>query len=491
MFALVTAMSGCFDSGSSDSQMGGFFVHTNDVVFVGPIPLRTAHPGVLVTGSWNHDLDSRAVGSELTFDVTTDFLGQAHVADGRIEAVWDTGVFWNTLCGGVSGNSAPQDVTFADPLVEWDCVNFASAAASPSFALAGSSPPTLSVQTTGLSTAGGMPQLRVYDQNSTLVSSNLATSVSAGGTVTTPTPMVTEYYANQVIYSGHTIPTGSEPVAIKAYGSARVWVKNTPTFQQTRTGPSNAIVVNSGSNSVSILNLAQYTVAATVGVGSQPLAVAMNSAATKAYVVNYGSGTVSEVDLLTSAVTRTASVGTNPASITMDPTGAALWVGGAGYLKKVDLTSFAVTSTIPVSGNVTSLAASNQQNELLYTTVSPTCCSGASNYTASDLSLANLTVQGNYGAGSAATYASYSMNNTLPNPGVIPGASLVSAQWSNGLGASATPTGFVIYDLIGHKEVMRGTTATPVRGIGIDPNNWVAYFSVPDSNQLVTVPLPH
>jgi hypothetical protein len=57
------------------------------------------------------------------------------------------------------------------------------------------------------------------------------------------------------------------------------------------------------------------------------------------------------------------------------------------------------------------------------------------------------------------------------------------------MGASATPTGFVIYDLITHQQIMTGNTPTPVRGIASDPDCMFAYFTLPDSNEYIAVPL--
>ena len=66
----------------------------------------------------------------------------------------------------------------------------------------------------------------------------------------------------------------------------------------------------------------------------------------------------------------------------------------------------------------------------------------------------------------------------------------MSARFSNGMGASSTPTGFVIYDLISHQQIMTGTTPTPVR-IASDPDSMFAYFTLPDSNEYIAVPLEY
>lgn len=308
--------------------------------------------------------------------------------------------------------------------------------------------------------------------------------------VTTPTPILTQYYANQVSYNGHTFAVGSEPVAVKEYGSSTVINPNLYYDKVTTIQPSNAIVINMGSSNVSLLDLVGDRVLATITVGSQPIAVAVNSIGTMAYVANYGSGTLSEVNLSTYAVARTATVGAGVQSVSMDPSGNYVWVGGPNYLKEISLSTFTVVATESVTGTVTSLATSSAQNELVYTLVN-NCCGGSSTYTANELLLSNLTTPGSYAHAAASPYAPYTMNGTLPSADNIPHATYVSAQFGNGVAASATPTGFVVYDVVSHQQLMTGTTPTPVRGIASDPQNWMVYLTVPDSNEYIVIPLPH
>jgi YVTN family beta-propeller protein len=307
--------------------------------------------------------------------------------------------------------------------------------------------------------------------------------------VTTPTPILTKYYANQVTYNGHTFAVGNEPVAIREYGSSTVVDPNLYYDRVTTTQPAKAIVVNMGSGNVNLLDLVGKTVLATITVGTQPIAVTVNSTGTMAYVANYGSGTLSEVNLSTYAVARTATVGAGAQSVAMDPSGNYVWVGGPNYLKKVSLSTFAVVATQSVTGTVTSLAASNAQNELAYTLVN-NCCGSSSTYTANELALSNFSPR-SYAQAAATPYSPYTMNGTLPSAANIPHATYVSAQFGNGMAASATPTGFVVYDIVSHQQLMTGTTPTPVRGIASDPSNMTVFFTVPDSNEYITVPLPH
>lgn len=313
---------------------------------------------------------------------------------------------------------------------------------------------------------------------------------TGSSSVTTPTPILTQYYANQVSYRGHTFAVGSEPVAVKEYGTSSVTNPNLYYNRVTTTQPANAIVANMGSGNVNVLDLVGNRVLATVTVGPQPIAVAVNSAGTMAYVANYGNGTLSEVNLSTYTIARTATVGTGVQGVAIDPSGSYVWVGGTNNLYKVSLSTFAVVGTYPVSGAVTSLAVSNAQNELVYTLVQ-NCCSGSSNYSANELKLSTMTRPGVYASGTASAYAPYTMNGTLPSAASLPQATAVSAQFGNGMAASSTPTGFIVYDIVSHQQIMAGTTPTPVRGIASDPLNQVVYFTVPDSNEYIVVPLPH
>jgi YVTN family beta-propeller protein len=319
------------------------------------------------------------------------------------------------------------------------------------------------------------------------------TTCDAHGCTTTPTvissaPILTEYYAGEVVsYTGATIPVGSEPVAIKAWGSYLGSVKKGLTTFYTH-GPSGAVVANLGSSSVSMVSFSSNSVVANISVGAQPMAIALNSAGTMAYVASYGNGTLAAINLSNNTLSGTTTGLTGAQSVTMDPSGSYVWVGGTNYLYKVSVSTLAVAASYPVSGQVTSLAASNAQNELVYTLVEG-CCSSSSAYSANEVAISTLTSKGTYNAASASPYAAHTMGGTLPSAATLPQATVVSAQFSNGFAASATPTGFVVYDLESHTQLMVGTTPTPVRGIASDPANMFAYFTVPDSNEYIAVPL--
>ena len=55
---------------------------------------------------------------------------------------------------------------------------------------------------------------------------------------------------------------------------------------------------------------------------------------------------------------------------------------------------------------------------------------------------------------------------------------------------TATPTGFTITGASGHLVLVSETTPSPITAIAVDTNLNAAYLTMPDSNTLLTVPLP-
>ena len=70
-----------------------------------------------------------------------------------------------------------------------------------------------------------------------------------------------------------------------------------------------AYVANSGSNSVSVIDIATLTVIATIGVGTSPVSVAVHPNRNRVYVANSGSNSISIIDTTTNSVVGTLSMG--------------------------------------------------------------------------------------------------------------------------------------------------------------------------------------
>lgn len=88
-----------------------------------------------------------------------------------------------------------------------------------------------------------------------------------------------------------------------------------------------AVVANSGSNNVSVVDLSAGTVTQTITVGTNPQGVAVLPRAGRAVVTNRGSSTASLVDLVAGSVTASVNVGTEPLGVAVNPdTGVAVVV---------------------------------------------------------------------------------------------------------------------------------------------------------------------
>lgn len=87
-----------------------------------------------------------------------------------------------------------------------------------------------------------------------------------------------------------------------------------------------AYVANFYGTTVSVIDTATQTVSNVIGVGNNPLGIAVNQAGTLAYVANYGSNSVSVIDTALNTVVETFSVGTNPYGLTLSPDGGTLYV---------------------------------------------------------------------------------------------------------------------------------------------------------------------
>jgi hypothetical protein len=53
-----------------------------------------------------------------------------------------------------------------------------------------------------------------------------------------------------------------------------------------------------------------------------------------------------------------------------------------------------------------------------------------------------------------------------------------------------TPSGFTVLDLEVGKVMMQGSTAGPIVGIAVDPQQGTAYATETSTNTLLSIPLP-
>lgn len=317
-------------------------------------------------------------------------------------------------------------------------------------------------------------------------------------------PVVSLYSSNQVKAGGSAIGVGANPTAVAVYQASSVTINSgsgCDLIRNTYSGTTRAIVTNSGENTATILDIVNNSVITTVTVGTQPVAVVTAADGSAAYVANYKDSTVSRIDLKTDTVTATVAVGGSPTSVALTSAGI-LWVGGAGFLTEINTSTMAVTGTESVaSKTIIALGYSDSLSELFATSVD-----ASNNVIADEISPSTFSAGGSYSpiaSHTISTLGTYTrqpsgqvvraFTSTLANntsiSSILAGAPPLVVQdgWAV---VTATPTGFTITDATGHVVLVSETTPSPVTAIAVDAKLNVAYLTMPDSNTMLTVPLP-
>ncbi len=129
-----------------------------------------------------------------------------------------------------------------------------------------------------------------------------------------------------------------------------------------------AYVTNQAAGTMTVINLADNTVLATVPVGASPTAVVVNSAGTRAYITNSTAGTVRVIDTTNNTLVKTITVGANPNSMALTPDGSRLFVtnGGAGTVTKINTSTNAVTLAAIKVGTAPSSVAVSPDGKFAY-----------------------------------------------------------------------------------------------------------------------------
>jgi len=113
-------------------------------------------------------------------------------------------------------------------------------------------------------------------------------------------------------------------------------------------------VANTGSNTVSVLNTRNNTVAKTIALprASRPLGVALSPSGRYLYTADGGSNRVSVVDTQAQRIGTSVRVGTQPLSVAVAPDGKTVYVAnsGSGDVSAIDARTNRVVRTIPTGG---------------------------------------------------------------------------------------------------------------------------------------------
>lgn len=302
-------------------------------------------------------------------------------------------------------------------------------------------------------------------------------------------PIVTLYNSAQAVADGILFNVGSHPTVVRAYNKATTTKTDPYGGLLHITQQNNALVVNTASNSVSILDLNHNNVVATIAVGTTPVDARVTPDNSTAYVVNYGSGTLSKISLSSYTVTATANVGSQPTSLDLDSSGDPV-VGGNGYVVTLNPSSLTPISTQSVSGVVTAVAFSAGEGKTL-----TALATGQQGGPSGQMKIVGTNVSNNsqaFSTGPISTsgFGNSGISSSLAYPNETASGILVSPIVNGGFAATATPTGFVITDVDTGATVLSANTPSAVRGMAIDPTAGYFYFTMPDLNEVITVPIP-
>jgi YVTN family beta-propeller protein len=113
-----------------------------------------------------------------------------------------------------------------------------------------------------------------------------------------------------------------------------------------------AYVSNSSDNTVSVINVTDNTVAATVDVGGGPWGIAIDANGDYVYVANNADDTVSVINTATFEVAETITVGAGPLGVTVAPSGDYVYVTDNvdNTVSVINVTDNTVAATVDVGG---------------------------------------------------------------------------------------------------------------------------------------------
>ncbi|MCP9496385.1 MAG: carboxypeptidase regulatory-like domain-containing protein [Pyrinomonadaceae bacterium MAG19_C2-C3] len=147
-----------------------------------------------------------------------------------------------------------------------------------------------------------------------------------------------------------------------------------PTELAVNTTTNKLYVPNFNANTVTVINLNDNTIAATVTGFAQPFAVAVNMTTNRIYVTNYGNGTVSVIDgSIDSLLAANVTVGANPRGIEVNATTNRIYVANFDAataapvndtLSVIDGATNLVTATVPVGANPYGVAVNPTINNI-------------------------------------------------------------------------------------------------------------------------------
>ena len=186
-----------------------------------------------------------------------------------------------------------------------------------------------------------------------------ATSPSAAG----PAPRI--YVTNQLDNTASVIDGGTHKIV------ATVRVGVSPAQMAVSPDRKSVYIANTGSDTVSVLNTADNTVATTIALPrkSRPIGVALDPSGRYLYTADGGSNRVSVLDTRTNRVVASVRVGTQPLSVAVAPDGKTVYAANSGSddVSVIDAGTNRVVRAIP-TGRFPSGVAVTRDGASVYVT---------------------------------------------------------------------------------------------------------------------------
>jgi gliding motility-associated-like protein len=247
---------------------------------------------------------------------------------------------------------------------------------------------------TVIQTAGAVSNMVVYVRSAaTAASGNISGNVTltSTGAVTQNVGVTGIINALPTVNAvgNQTVGTGSATAAINFTGTATAfsWVNDTPGIGLAAGGAGNipsfvasntsnspvtatitvtpvpsgfAYIANRISNTLSVINIANYQVVATIPLGMVPWGVSVSADGSRVYVTNQGSNTLSVVNTASNSVIATITVGSIPDGVVVSPDGSLVYVAnnGSNSVSVINTASNTLSATIAVGVNPTGITTS-------------------------------------------------------------------------------------------------------------------------------------
>lgn len=269
-----------------------------------------------------------------------------------------------------------------------------------------------------------------------------------------------------------------------------------------------AYVVSTGTNTVTVVDTATSTVRTTLLVGTGPSRVTVSPDGTRAYVSHPSLGYVTVIDTFLPAVLGTIATATGPGEVAVTPNGQQLWVGVAGGVQVIDLSTGTPTATVPLTGTLSELVFSPDGTRayaahsllsiidvaghaVTATTIPATALalmpSGQKLYASSSSGLhavdtATNTVTQTLGTAGTAGALALTPDGSRLYVGVQ-GSNLVCSSYGCGSLAFRNVT---VFETAGNTAIATITVSAPVNRLAVTPNRSHVYMLIPSTSLFIS-----